>query len=80
MQKRWTINKKTKTRHAWAPLFVLLVFLLVASTLIIASSLIKADRLMKQPPLPLPPYATNVLPSFKSVTFRSGKGQITLKG
>ncbi|NLA71846.1 MAG: alpha/beta fold hydrolase [Clostridiaceae bacterium] len=80
MQRPWTIKKKPNRKLFWAPFLAVIVFVLIASILVIASSLVTADRLMKQPPDPIPPYAVNVLPSFKSVSFKSGGGQITLKG
>lgn len=58
----------------------LLALLLAFVTLVAATSLVKADRLMKLASDPLPPYATNMLPSFQSVSFSSGGGQINLKG
>lgn len=71
---------KRKRRVSGRRIFLFLLALLLAfSILVIASSLVKADRLMKVPPLPVHPYATNALPSFHSVSFRSGDGQLSLK-
>ncbi|HPX93843.1 MAG TPA: alpha/beta fold hydrolase [Bacillota bacterium] len=69
-------KKKSRVKLFLIALALLLVF--VAG--IAVTSLVKADRLMKQPSEPIPPYATNLLPSFQSVSFSSGGGQITLKG
>lgn len=58
----------------------MLAFALVFAIAVAVTSLVKADRMMKRPPEPIPPYATNALPSFSTIAIASGGGQITLRG
>ncbi|NLA96362.1 MAG: hypothetical protein GX838_05935 [Clostridiaceae bacterium] len=75
----YTVERRKK-RARFRPFLAVLALLLAFVTLVIATSLVKADHLMKEASKPIPPYATNMLPSFRSVSFSSGVGQITLKG
>lgn len=69
-----------KKRWALKILLTTLALFLAFVILVAATSLIKADRLMKGEIQAIPPYATNALPSFRSVNISSGKGQLTLRG
>ncbi|NLA81402.1 MAG: alpha/beta hydrolase [Clostridiaceae bacterium] len=69
-----------KKRWGVKVLLTMLALFLVFVILVAATSLIKADRLMKGEVQAIPPYATNDLPSFRSVSISSGKGQLTLRG
>ncbi len=61
-------------------ILTLLAFLLILALLVAVTSLVKADRLMKKSPEALPPYATNSLPSFRSISLSLDQGQLSLKG
>lgn len=80
MISRGYMAERRKKRARIRPFLTVLALLLVFATLVVATSLVKADRLMKEVSEPIPPYATNMLPSFRSISFLSGGGQITLKG
>lgn len=79
MRTRRYIVQGGKRRSRIKPLLAILALFLAFAITVAVTSLVKADRLMKQAPEPLPPYATNILPSFQSVAFSSGN-EITLKG
>lgn len=74
------IIRSSKKKSRIKPFLAALALLLAFVTTVAVTSLVKADRLMKQSSDPIPPYATNLLPSFNSIAFSSGDGQITLKG
>lgn len=74
-------RKRKERRGPWIRILAgILVVLLAFTALVIASSLVKADRLMKVASDPIPPYATNMLPSFQTVSFKTESSQLTLRG
>ncbi|HHW94079.1 MAG TPA: alpha/beta hydrolase [Clostridiaceae bacterium] len=73
--KSWIIR-----RRAVFYIFIALAVVVASIVLVMISSLVKADRLMKITGESIPPYATNRFSSFRSVSFTSGGGQISLKG
>ncbi len=79
---RTPIYQSDKKSRKWGlkVLLSLLALLLAFAILVAVTSLVKADQLMKLDVQAIPPYATNALPSFKSVSFRSTDGQLTLRG
>lgn len=80
MKAKGYMLQSRRKRSRFKPFLAILALLLAFVTTVAVTSLIKADRLMKLPSEPLPPYATNMLPSFRSVAFPAGDGQLTLKG
>lgn len=73
--------KPKRVRHrGLRVVFVFIALLLAALLLVVTSSLVTADRLMKMAGEPISPYATNKFSSFRSVSFPSAGGQISLKG
>ena len=62
------------------PFLTLLALALVFAITVVITSLVKADRMMKRAPEAIPPYATNSLPPFNTISISSAGGQITLRG